>query len=188
MGPTGPRGERGPEGLKGETGPKGDEGRFGPMGPMGPTGPAGEPGIGPTGPAGPTGNSVGSTGPTGPAGKSRCMFHFATSESVGNNDFIGLGNSSSDIQRNTIVVPYACETSYLVFNLRKYSENKQYTATLWVNGSPSALSAFIPTIISTQCSIGNGVVQLNACDLISVQITTPNGALADGVCVSLAVN
>jgi hypothetical protein len=179
MGPPGPRGATGPEGPRGfngetgATGPKGDEGRLGERGPTGPTGPAGE--------------GIGATGPTGPAGKSKGMFHFATSESVGNNDFVGLGNSSADMQRNTIVVPFACETSYIVFNLRKFSENKQYTATLWVNGAPSTLLAFIPSLINTQCSIGNGLVKLNACDLITVQITTPNGALPEGVSVSVAI-
>lgn len=206
IGPRGPMGQTGPtgaDGLMGETGPigpTGREGRLGVMGPtgpegqigpMGPTGPQGIPGIpgpegGPTGPTGPAGGVDGPTGPTGPA--MNTIFSFTTSESVNAGDFIGCGNSSSSQLRNTIVVPYTCETSYLMLHLRNFSDKKQYTATLWINDSPSSLVAIIPSGVSVKCVIGYGAIQLNSCDLITVQITYDNGgALSDGLCASLVV-
>ena len=191
MGPTGPEGQIGPTGLQGSMGPTGLQGSMGPtglQGSMGPTGPQGIPGPegGPTGPTGPAGGVNGPTGPTGPA--MNTIFSFTTSESVNAGDFIGCGNSSSSQLRNTIVVPYTCETSYLMLHLRNFSDKKQYTATLWINDSPSTLVAIIPAGISVKCVIGYGTIQLNSCDLITVQITYDNGgALADGVCASLVV-
>ena len=183
QGPIGPPGPIGPIGYIGPTGPEGSRGLLGPTGPIGQMGPNGPPGTegttGPTGPQGPTGNS-----------NNTDFFVFATSESVNTGDFIGCGNSSSSVLRNTIAVPFACETSYLVFHLRQFSNNKEYKATLWINGVPSSLVAVIPGSINAQCSIGQGIVQLNACDLITVQLTFPNGsggALAEGTCLSLVV-
>lgn len=198
IGPTGPNGiegrigPMGPTGPIGPTGPFGLDGRIGPMGPTGPQGIQGIQGIpgqdgGPTGPTGPAGGTDGPTGPTGPG--MNTMFSFTTSESVNSGDFIGCGNSSSSLLRNTIVVPYTCETHYLMLHVRNFSDKVQYTATLWINDSPSSLVVVIPAGVSVKCVIGYGNIQLNSCDLITVQITYPNGAgaLADGVCASLVV-
>jgi len=180
-GPTGPTGSNWI--VVGPTGPVGPQGAEGPTGPAGATGPQGREVVGATGPTGPQGP------PGSPNGSTQSIFLFATSESVGSNDFIGLGNSSASYIRNTIVVPFACDTSFLVFNIRTLS-NKRYTATLWVNGNASPLVAIIPEGISSRCAIGTNTVPLNACDLISVQVTYENGdggALQDGVCLSLVV-
>jgi hypothetical protein len=191
-GPTGPQGPSGPQGIPGIPGNNGMTGPAGPQGnegPVGPTGPQGIPGPegGPTGPTGPAGGLEGPTGPTGPVMNS--MFQFATSESVNTGDFIGCGNSSSSLLRNTMVVPFSCETSYLMLRLRNFSEGNSYTATLWVNEVPSPLVAIIPPGVSVKCVIGYGKIPLNSCDLISVQITYANGigALSEGVCASLVV-
>ena len=190
VGPTGPMGPINPDGSVGSTGPMGPMGPMGPTGPMGSEGQKGEKGdIGPTGPLNQNG-TPGQTGPTGPAGQSQCClpFVFASSESVNRNDFIGCGNSSSDYLRNTVVVPVGCQTNYLVFHIRQFSGGKQYTATLWKNGSPTSLVAILPPGVSAQCTIGTGNVELNACDLLSVQITFDNGntgALSDGCCATI---
>ena len=66
-------GEKGPQGERGPIGPEGDTGDVGPVGPTGETGAAGNTSI----------------------------FSFATSESVSNNSFIGLGNSSNNTFLNS---------------------------------------------------------------------------------------
>lgn len=60
---------------------------------------------------GPKGNT-GETGPQGLQGTS--IYLFATSESVSRNDYVGLGSSSSDSLRNTIVIANKCLATTLV--------------------------------------------------------------------------
>jgi hypothetical protein len=193
MGPQGERGERGPQGeqgiqgLMGERGPKGDEGDIGPMGPAGEIGPQGERGpMGPQGDEGPVG-SEGPTGPTGPAGETS-IFSFATSESVNNNSFIGLGNSSNNALRNTLVVPFDCTAKTLAFNIRELAQNKSYTATLFINNEETVFKAVIPNGSTSYKVIYNGAIALGQLDLISIKITYDNGgALSNGACASLVV-
>jgi hypothetical protein len=184
IGPTGPTGQNGPMGCEGPTGllgPMGFEGPTGVTGPSDPTGPLGTEG----GPTDPTISASDSTGPV-----MNAIFNFATSESVNAGDFIGFGNSSSSLLRNTIVVPFTCDTSYLMLHLRNFSDKKRYTATLWINDSPSTLTTFIPEGVSVKCATGYGTIQLNSCDLITIQITYTSGnggALVEGVSASLVV-
>ncbi len=196
---TGPTGARGADGVTGPTG-NGTTGPTGARGADGVTGPTGPKTIveilGQTGPSGPTGppgpitfvQVVGPTGPTGPTSSLHAPYVFATSESVGRNDFIGCGNSSSDYLRNTIVVCRDCIASELAFSIRQLSSALPYTATLWVDGAPSALSVTIADGSTARTAIASGNVALTAGNLISIQLTyPPNGALSGGACATLCV-
>jgi hypothetical protein len=110
--------------------------------------------------------------------------------SIALTDPIGLLNGYPKNEDPTHIRQSRGSIAWLLEDSLKFSDNKEYTATLWINGVPSSLVAIIPSFINTTCSIGSGVVQLNACDLITVQITFPNGnggALADGACLSLSI-
>ena len=115
-------------------------------------------------------------------------FFFNTDQSVGNNDYIGLGSSGSNFLRYTIVVPVACVLKSIAVSTRGFNSSFT-TATIWrqTPGSPSpaatTLSASILT--GTTFSVASGTVAANAGDLISVRITTPGGALFNGVAVSV---
>jgi hypothetical protein len=186
-GERGPQGEIGPRGEQGDRGPKGDQGIQGEQGNTGPQGPQGEPGPrGPAGDEGPIGPE-GPVGPVGPAGETS-IFSFATSESVSNNNFIGLGNSSNNSLRNTLVVPFNCTAKILAFNIRELAQNKSYTATLFINNEETAFKAIIPNGATSFKIKASGAIALAELDLISIKITYDNGgALSNGACASLVV-
>src|SRR5688572_25501673 len=46
------------------------------------------------------------------------VFVFATDQSVGNQSYVGLGSSSSDFHRNTIVIPFDCELTSITLSIR----------------------------------------------------------------------
>jgi len=103
---------------------------------------------------------------------------------------VGLGNSSNNPFRNTMVVGVKCIATTFVFNIRKLSANIAYTATLYVNYVATPFTAVIPngsasfSIVAT----GNTPFQLNQTDLISIYISyTGGGALPDGICATLLV-
>jgi hypothetical protein len=153
----------------------GNTGPTGPTGNIGPTGPS----DGPTGPLGPTGPA--STGP---------FYIFATRNCVYDRDFVGLGNSSESFVRNTEVVVADTTASQLAFNIR-HPTRGSYTATLWVNGEPSSLSAFIPNGYSDVAVLGTGSVELQALDVISIRITFGSRCdheLSRGAAATLYVN
>ena len=156
----------------------------GPSGPPGPPGPQGLPGL--SGPPGPQGYP----GPPGPSGSSimnPCLLTFATSESISNNDFIGLGNSSNSNLRNTIVAPYNCTANELIFSIRELASNNSYNATLSINNIDTSLVA---TIVDGSVSFNSsqvGNISINKFDLISIKITFQNGSLSNGSCATLII-
>jgi hypothetical protein len=189
-GDTGERGEKGDRGCKGDTGAKDDMGNKGDRGEKGDRGDQGSQGErGPMGPQGDDG-SQGPPGPIGPKGETgnTSIFSFATSESVNNNSFIGLGNSSNNILRNTLVVPFNCTTDSLAFNIRELATNNSYNATLYINNQPTTLFATIPNGTTSYKIKTNGNIALAELDFISIKITYSNGgASSNGACVSLVV-
>jgi hypothetical protein len=129
----------------------------------------------------------GNMGPPGPS-SDKIIICFATSESVGSKDYVGLGNSSSNIYRNTIVVPYNCNVNSLTFSIREPRDGI-YTATLFVNGNNSGLSCTINDGNDITYTNNNLSYTLNQNDLITLYITyTNNGALSNGVCATMVVN
>jgi hypothetical protein len=138
---------------------KGNTGQEGPQGPIGPQGPSGD----------------------------RTFIIFTTSETVNNNDYVGCGNSSSNILRNSILVPNNCVINKIAFTIRELSQNNEYSATLYINGLQSALNAVIIDGSSQFQIISNANINLTQLDEISVRIQTNGGALAKGVSVSLLV-
>jgi hypothetical protein len=133
--------------------------------------------------------STGAAGPTGMMGASgSTILSFATSESVNNGNFIGLGNSSNNSLRNTILIPYNCTANSLVFSIRELSASVQYTATLYVNGFASSLATIIPNGSINYRSITNSNLSLNQFDLVSIYLSYSGaGALPNGACGSLII-
>jgi len=113
------------------------------------------------------------------------MYLFSTSESVSRNDYIGLGNSSNNILRNTIVVGNRCLATTLVFSIRELANATPYTATLFVNGIATVFDAVIPDGATSFSVSSNNSIQLNQLDLITIHITYSGGALSNGACATL---
>ena len=114
-------------------------------------------------------------------------FFFNTDQSVANNDYVGSGSSGSNFLRYTSVVPVACVLRSIAFSTRDFIPSG--TATVWRQpqglGFPAA-TTLSATITNGYFSVASGAVAVNAGDLISVRITTPGGALFNGVAVSVA--
>ena len=124
------------------------------------------------------------TNPPAPA-----SFFFATDQSVGSNNFLGLGTNSSSFIRSTIVVPVNCELTSIIFSTR--GAIGTYTATVYKSSS-SGLSPVATTLSTTTTSgnyfsVANGSLPLLQGDLISIQISwQAGGALANGAAVSVS--
>ena len=60
---------------------------------------------------------------------------FRTDQSIGNNDFFGLGTSSADFIRNTIVIPRDSRITSLTFNIRDevLAAGDTATATIYIS-------------------------------------------------------
>lgn len=153
---------------------KGDKGMKGDYGDRGQKGDAGSKGE--KGDAGEKGDTINKT-----------FIIFATSESVSNNDYIGSGNSSSDVKRNSILVPNNCTVNKIAFSIRELSNNNEYSATLFVNGIQSVVNAVIPDGSSQYQIISNANTNLTQLDEITIKIQTNGGALSRGASISLSV-
>jgi hypothetical protein len=135
--------------------------------------------TGAEGPAGPA-------GPQGPSGD-RTFIVFATSESVSNNDYIGCGNSSNNILRNSILVPNNCVVNKISFSIRELSSAQQYSATLYINGVSSNVNAVIIDGAAQFKVVSNANQYLSELDEISIKISSAGGALPNGASISLSV-
>lgn len=110
----------------------------------------------------------------------------ATDQSVGNQDFIGLGASSAGFSRNSLVITRAAVISALSFSVRDAVPNTGITATLWKQTWPNppvatALSATIGDGLTAVFALGSDQIQVAAGDLISIRLTwATGGALSLG--------
>ena len=201
IGATGPTGPTGPTGLTGPTGPTGATGPIGPTGPTGPTGLTGPTGpTGVTGPTGPTG-LTGVTGPTGPTGPGATTIYLATDQSISDGGWIGLGTSSPDTQfaRSTVVIPVNTTIIGLVLSIRdkELEEGDTVTATIYTSDcafndpTSTGISATITGPNSSEepncCATAFGIVSVDQCTLLSVQLTTSAGvgALSNGAAATI---
>ena len=114
--------------------------------------------------------------------------YFGTSESVGNNDYIGLGNSSNSFLRNTLLVPYDCIINLINFSLRQLAAAVEYRAYIVVNNIVTSQYAIISDG-STNYKVSQPcLLQVSQLDLISIQIQYNNGALSNGVVITLSMD
>jgi hypothetical protein len=130
---------------------------------------------------------TGSMGLQGPPGNT--LITFATSEPVYNGHFIGYGQSSNILLKNTILIPFNCIVRSLSFSIRKLSDNIPYTVILFINGIPSSLISTINDGSHQFSMTQNADLKLNSLDLISLQITfNSNNNLINGLCATLVIN
>jgi len=114
------------------------------------------------------------------------MYLFATSESVNNGSYVGLGNSSTNTLRNTIVIAKKCTATTLVFSIRELSNAIPYTATLYVNGLATSFKAVIQNGSVSHSAVSSSALPLNQFDLVSIYLSySGGGALSNGMCATL---
>lgn len=146
------------------------------------------------GAAGPTG-ATGATGPTGPDGEpgddasSIGTIFAATDQAVSNNDFVGVGQSSSVFAPNSIVAPFTGVVTNIVFSVRVPLPSS-VTLTLYSTSAPNVISPLNGssatvgscTVLSgfTWCSASTSVPIVEG-DLLSGRVSTGGGALSNGV-------
>lgn len=117
-------------------------------------------------------------------------FVFATDQAVSNNDYLGIGSSSSVFVRNSLVLPVNCILTGMVVSLRGAFLGSPVTATVFkqsgaLGASPVAtvLSATIPPFAGTFAT-GTAAIAISTGDLISIKISSSQ-ALIDGVAVTV---
>ena len=187
-GKDGRNGQQGKPGVNGFDGTDGVDGADGPTGPTGPAGPA----NGPTGPAGSNG-LCGKQGEKGEKGeqslsafiKSEIAYTFATSQSVSDGDYIGVGSSDSRLIKNTIIIPKKCTATSLAFSIRQAASAEQYNAVLNVNGVDTSFSAVLNGSLAPYAVVSFGNIELNPLDLISIHFKTNGDSLSRGACITL---
>ena len=113
---------------------------------------------------------------------------FSSFQSVSTDDYIGLGTSSNNLLRNTIVVPINIIVQKISFSIRKLADSTPYTATLYVNGLATSLSAVISDGSVSYSSSSSGLINVNQEDLITIFVTWTGGALSDGVTISVVAD
>ncbi len=201
IGVTGVTGNTGVTGITGATGLQGLVGNTGATGLQGATGITGITGVtGATGARGTTGVTgiTGTTGSTGPSGSGLMEVYLSTDQSVGNNDFLGTGNSSASFVRSSIVIPENAIIRSLTLNIRDHSLSAGQIASAQVfistNGgftAPTATGIIAtvtgPSSITTpnSCAKANASYSINSCTLLSVQVTTTGGAFSNGVSATI---
>lgn len=141
----------------------------------------------------------GATGPTGATGQTLSAIYLATDQSIGNNDFLGLGTSASQFPRNNVVIPANAVITGITLNIRTKTLTQGQTVTASVFTSPCGFATPTNTGISATisgpnnsetphcCAVGTGSVAVSACSLLSVRITTSQGvgSLANGVAATV---
>lgn len=190
-GPRGPMGPMGPMGPAGPTGPRGLTGPMGQRGPMGLTG-----AVGPQGPFGPQGP----TGPQGPAGPGGNTLYLYTPTTVGNNNYLGFANVSSNFIINSIVIPQRSLISGLAFNIRTaaLNSNDVITAEVVVStncGATITNTGIVATIRGNNpncCVFVPANYIINQCTLIGLRISYSTGVrpgdLSAGVTAAIVIN
>ncbi len=78
------------------------------------------------------------------------------------------------------------KVSKISFIIRDLDQAGNYTATLYINGNPSIVSAVIIDGSVQFKVISNANQLLSELDEITIKITTPGGALSNGASVSLS--
>ncbi len=84
-----------------------------------------------------------------------------------------MGSTSSNFIRNTIVVPFNCELTSIIFNAR--GATGIFTATVWKQSpNASAIATTLSTVVvpSLFFNVTNSSVLCQQGDLISVQLST----------------
>ncbi|WP_284705834.1 collagen-like protein, partial [Lysinibacillus sp. OL1_EC] len=200
QGVTGSTGATGSQGITGATGAQGVTGSTGATGPQGITGATGVQGV--TGSTGATGarGTTGVTGTTGPSGSGLMEVFLSTDQSVGNNDFLGTGNSSASFVRSSIVIPENATIRSLTLNIRDHALIAGQTASAQIFISTNCGFTSVATGIIASVSGPNSSTTpnccakvianypVNSCTLLSVQVSTTGGAFSNGVSATILFN
>ena len=123
--------------------------------------------------------------------ESKTAFFIATDQSVSSGDYLGIGTISSSFARSSLVIPFDCELTSIVFSIRDESFNTGFVATVWrQSGTDSpvatALSAEIADATVAISAIGTGSVSVLQGDLLSVRLSwAAGGALPQGVTAAI---
>lgn len=167
VGPTGPQGATGPTGATGPQGPAGTGGTctLCPTGSTGATGP-----TGPTGPSGPVGLA-------GLDATTRIPYHFSGSLNVATGNervsaFLGdyyhfPASKTAEVEYAGVLSTTQVSGGIVISNLG--ASAAPVTVTIWVNGSPTAIST--SDITSNGYYPISGDLTINEGDLMSIEVT-----------------
>jgi hypothetical protein len=114
------------------------------------------------------------------------IFYLFSTNETANGKYIGIGTSSNNILRCSVVVPVDCVASKMVFSIKQLTNNITYYATLYVNGVMTNFKSCILDGSLSYTGIANNNIKLHQSDLISIKIEYNSDIiLSNGVCISL---
>ncbi len=145
----------GPTGNSGITGPTGAAGGRGATGPSGPTGHTGSTGAGVTGPTGPTGPAGGGTGAS--MAIVTCPLWYA-SVSPATTYYCDSGGANGGVETNVgnLMVSSGTIQNFYAQAILNTLDADDMTLTMYLNGSPTSVTATIPFGSTAQVSdLGN---------------------------------
>lgn len=145
------------------------------------------------------GDEIGPTGDTGAAGANNTAIFLATDQNVSDGGWVGIGTSSSAAQfaDSTVVIPVNATITGMVLNIRDNTVAAGDTVTATIFTSPCGFedptsTGITVTITGPSDSTTPNCVAIVAGSfavtqgvLLSVEITTTQGALANGVAVTV---
>lgn len=166
-------------GIVGPSGPSGPMGATGPSGPSGPSGPMGPSGsAGPSGPSGPAGGSGACTGATANGGTNDLVV------STTLNSYAYLARQSQAVtgDPNALDVTFLCAgtlANMTVTASGSPGSGNDYTVTVRLNGTASALACTISDAATSCSTVGQGIViDINPGDEVNVEIDPDGGPTA----------
>ncbi|MET4558963.1 hypothetical protein ABIA69_000106 [Lysinibacillus parviboronicapiens] len=122
----------------------------------------------------------------------------STDQSVGNNDFLGTGNSSASFVRSSIVIPENAIIKSLTLNIRDHllSAGQTASAQIYISTNCGFTAPVATGIIATItgpnssaspncCAKTTSNFPVNSCTLLSLQVTTTGGAFSNGVSATI---
>lgn len=131
-------------------------------------------------------------------GTKECAIYLASDQPVPDDQFIGLGNASASFVRNTVVIPKNAIITGLVFNIRDNTLTAGEVATAEIVISQSCgfgdpiSTGIIASVTGPNseaspncCGTTLANYPVNQCDLLSVQISTGNGAFPSGAAATV---
>jgi hypothetical protein len=129
------------------------------------------------------------------------VIYLASDQPIGNEDFMGLGNVSSDFERNNVVIGATGTITGLVFSIRDeiidvgdVVTGEIYVSTNCAFSDPVA-TGIIATITGPNapespncCATATGSFVVNQCDLVSVRVTTTATTLMNGAAATIILS
>jgi hypothetical protein len=108
-----------------------------------------------------------------------------------------LGVDGNNFFRNSVVVPQTFTITGLVLSVRDNTAANRFPVTgqIWLSrqstsctSNPSPVGTAVTIPLGSCCGFAEQNISVSRCDLLSVQVTTSDGALTDGAAATIILS